>query len=483
MTQRASASSAARPWTTRLRSSANVPEAHVLVAQSPALDAPGAPELARDRPLLERRQRLAEARRRGVVAGADAHVVAAHVLGREVLVERRAQKRAPQELEPAAAAVNQLVADDDRRPPRVVPDEHRADPEVGARDALAVHEPQVAGEQREVNQRRARREGRRTASRAPPRRARRRPAGAGPASRSTPTNEERDRQHRQRHPPRVRRGRDEHDRHGRQEQREEVTQGGGSHGRCPFHIRRRMWTPLLAYGSVCQATLSYSASVPGSASRRHRRSRPRPPHVAAGRRSETKQQTRAALVAAAARVFHDARARREPRRDLRGRRLHPRRFLRSLQGPRGPDRRGGGRDESAARRDAHRAGRGGARSRTHDPRVRRGRPHRRHSPAWGPCSSTSFSRRSSARRAYGRSSSGRSIAAKAKLALAVREGQAAGSVRDDVKPEAVAEALLALVGGSRDDARLRDARRASRAWRARSCACSGRRAAWRKLDR
>ncbi len=39
------------------------------------------------------------------------------------------------------------------------------------------------------------------------------------------------------------------------------------------------------------------------------------------------------------------------------------------------------------------------------------------------------------------------IAAKTKLALAVREGQAAGSVRDDVKPEAVAETLLALVGG------------------------------------
>jgi TetR/AcrR family transcriptional regulator, transcriptional repressor for nem operon len=37
--------------------------------------------------------------------------------------------------------------------------------------------------------------------------------------------------------------------------------------------------------------------------------------------------------------------------------------------------------------------------------------------------------------------------AKAKLALAAREGQAAGSVRRDVKPEAVAEILLALVGG------------------------------------
>jgi TetR/AcrR family transcriptional repressor of nem operon len=37
--------------------------------------------------------------------------------------------------------------------------------------------------------------------------------------------------------------------------------------------------------------------------------------------------------------------------------------------------------------------------------------------------------------------------AKVKLAHAVREGQAAGSVRGDVKPEAVAEILLALVGG------------------------------------
>jgi AcrR family transcriptional regulator len=37
--------------------------------------------------------------------------------------------------------------------------------------------------------------------------------------------------------------------------------------------------------------------------------------------------------------------------------------------------------------------------------------------------------------------------AKAKLALSVRNGQAAGSVRHDVKPEAVAEILLALVGG------------------------------------
>ena len=37
--------------------------------------------------------------------------------------------------------------------------------------------------------------------------------------------------------------------------------------------------------------------------------------------------------------------------------------------------------------------------------------------------------------------------AKAKLAIAAREGQLAGSVRSDVKPEALAEMLLALVGG------------------------------------
>ena len=37
--------------------------------------------------------------------------------------------------------------------------------------------------------------------------------------------------------------------------------------------------------------------------------------------------------------------------------------------------------------------------------------------------------------------------AKAKLALAVHDGQAAGSVRRDVEPEAIAELLLALVGG------------------------------------
>jgi TetR/AcrR family transcriptional repressor of nem operon len=37
--------------------------------------------------------------------------------------------------------------------------------------------------------------------------------------------------------------------------------------------------------------------------------------------------------------------------------------------------------------------------------------------------------------------------AKAKLALAVREGQSGGAVRRDVKPDAVAEILLALVGG------------------------------------
>jgi hypothetical protein len=37
--------------------------------------------------------------------------------------------------------------------------------------------------------------------------------------------------------------------------------------------------------------------------------------------------------------------------------------------------------------------------------------------------------------------------AKSKLVLAIREGQAAGTVRDDVKAEPVAEALLALVGG------------------------------------
>jgi AcrR family transcriptional regulator len=37
--------------------------------------------------------------------------------------------------------------------------------------------------------------------------------------------------------------------------------------------------------------------------------------------------------------------------------------------------------------------------------------------------------------------------ARAKLAQAVREGQLAGSVRKDVKPETVAEMLLALVGG------------------------------------
>lgn len=37
--------------------------------------------------------------------------------------------------------------------------------------------------------------------------------------------------------------------------------------------------------------------------------------------------------------------------------------------------------------------------------------------------------------------------AKSNLAVAAREGQLAGSVRSDVKPEAVAEILLALVGG------------------------------------
>jgi TetR/AcrR family transcriptional repressor of nem operon len=37
--------------------------------------------------------------------------------------------------------------------------------------------------------------------------------------------------------------------------------------------------------------------------------------------------------------------------------------------------------------------------------------------------------------------------AKSNLATAAREGQLAGSVRSDVKPEAVAEILLALVGG------------------------------------
>ena len=37
--------------------------------------------------------------------------------------------------------------------------------------------------------------------------------------------------------------------------------------------------------------------------------------------------------------------------------------------------------------------------------------------------------------------------AKAKLALAVHDGQTAGSVRRDVEPEAIAELLLAIVGG------------------------------------
>ena len=39
------------------------------------------------------------------------------------------------------------------------------------------------------------------------------------------------------------------------------------------------------------------------------------------------------------------------------------------------------------------------------------------------------------------------VEAKAKLVAAAREGQAAGSIRDDVKPQAVADLLLALVGG------------------------------------
>ena len=217
--------------------------------------------------------------------------------------------------------------------------------------------------------------------------------------------------------------------------------------------------PLLTYGSVCQATLSYSPGVPESHPAKPRKGRQAPderggaPGVRddttppATARSDAKQQTRAALVAAATRVFHE-----------RGLDASLDEICASAGYTRGAfyvhfkDREdliaavvaetNQQRVETLIARgeealDLERTIRGFAEA------VRSGE-----FPGVGAVQLHQFLA-AVARSPRVRAEQQRTIdLARAKLALAVREGQAAGSVRDDVKPEAVAEMLLALVGGS-----------------------------------
>ncbi|MFT3766312.1 MAG: hypothetical protein QM820_12495 [Minicystis sp.] len=74
---------------------------HVLVPEPLGLDAPRAPELGGDGALPERGVGLAEVGGGRIVVGADAQVMAADVLGEEVLVTDGGEEQPAEELQEA----------------------------------------------------------------------------------------------------------------------------------------------------------------------------------------------------------------------------------------------------------------------------------------------------------------------------------------------------------------------------------------------
>lgn len=93
---------------------------------------------------------LAEACRRRVVGGPDPQVMTAHVLGVEVLVERRGQHEPPELLHRPRRAVDELVGDDEAAVSRVDADQEEADERVGREEAVERHHPDEEGHGRDL---------------------------------------------------------------------------------------------------------------------------------------------------------------------------------------------------------------------------------------------------------------------------------------------------------------------------------------------
>jgi hypothetical protein len=116
---------------------------------APALQLPRAQELRGHGAPPECAEALPEARGRGIISGADARVMAANVLGEEVLVENRAEHRAAEQLHVRARTMDQLVSDDDGRIAGVDADEQHGDGCVEGQEAgLREH----AREQQDVDE-------------------------------------------------------------------------------------------------------------------------------------------------------------------------------------------------------------------------------------------------------------------------------------------------------------------------------------------
>src|SRR5262249_56443448 len=96
---------------------ARVGPRHVLVAETLLLEARRASPLRRYGPHEERGGALAEARRGGVVGHADAGMMAADVLGGEVVVEHAAQEDAPEGREVPLRPVPEAWRHDDGETP------------------------------------------------------------------------------------------------------------------------------------------------------------------------------------------------------------------------------------------------------------------------------------------------------------------------------------------------------------------------------
>jgi len=126
------------------------PDDHVAPPESP-----GAAKLRRHRAQEERLIALAEARGRRIVGRGDAHVMAADVLDEEVIVEHRAQKRAPEPAQRALLPVDQLVRHHQRAPARVVADEP-ADEDQAPRPTLQRHHAHQKRQRRQLQPARAR---------------------------------------------------------------------------------------------------------------------------------------------------------------------------------------------------------------------------------------------------------------------------------------------------------------------------------------
>jgi TetR/AcrR family transcriptional repressor of nem operon len=135
---------------------ARVVPAHVLVAEPLRFEPPGAAELRHDGAPEEGRIALAEARAGTVLGRADAHVMAAQVLGEEVLVEHEPHQDAREPLHGRSLPVHQLVRHHDARVARRDSHQQEGDEAVHAPEVLRrrhPHEqPEIQDLQREERQ-------------------------------------------------------------------------------------------------------------------------------------------------------------------------------------------------------------------------------------------------------------------------------------------------------------------------------------------